>query len=538
MNPYDWQSHNPSVEIPRPALGRVVETLRHGGSAVVLGGRGMGKSVSLRQLRAVLEQDGDNRVVLVSAPPAALSVQACLGQLARRLGVPSGDYYSSIEILESYFARDDVPERLVLLFDEFDRYAGKSVSATEDPPGRGFFNDLEATRRDLPPLAVLATGSLGVYVVRDVLGSSFLARALHVSLTPFGRDAVDALARPFADADRGLDANVLTNLHLAAGGIPALLTYGLQELWNLEREPIERDVAELFASFRRGHGEYLKDLLRSVADPRLSEAPRRVLDRIRQADAPIPREELESSLSHPGGPLELDLVDVLHLLEAAALVRADGSIHSDDPVSVRPIASILDLPQASAPVKDLTQRFLRDLETLLEKLHRASADFFRPGRSGEGKRLVPESVFAAHLALGFELLGWRTEREAQSASGRTDLKLRRNASPQVMLVEIKIWGRNDYREAQRQIERYWTADVVRGAVVQITAADPADWAERYRRECLEPLGLDADLEPLPGSPICARLSSASSIAGTMTAQVDHYLVQLARRSRRMTGDAS
>ncbi len=58
------------------------------------------------------------------------------------------------------------------------------------------------------------------------------------------------------------------------------------------------------------------------------------------------------------------------------------------------------------------ERFLHDLEALLTKLHRASADFFRSGRGGQGKRLVPESVFAAHLTLGFELLGWRVEREA------------------------------------------------------------------------------------------------------------------------------
>jgi energy-coupling factor transporter ATP-binding protein EcfA2 len=527
MNPYDWQSHNPRIEVAREALDRVARTLRRGGSAVVLGGRGMGKSVFLRQLRAALEADGDTRTVLVSAPPAALTVEACLGQLARRLGVAAGDYFSSSEIVEAYFAREDVPERLVLLFDEFDRYA-KSASPAGEAPGRGFFNDLEATRRDVQPLGVLATGSLGVFVVRDVLGSSFLARALRVGLTPFARDAVDHLARPFAEVGRAPAENVLDNLHLAAGGIPALLTYGLQRLWELDREPAERDVAELFAAFRRDHGEYLKDLLRSVADPSLSAAPQRVLDRIRQASGPVQRSELEAVLGKPG-PLDLDLIDVLLLLEAAGLVRVDGSIHADDPVSVHPIASILDLPQASPPATDLGERLLRDLEALLSKLHRASADFFRPGRGGKGKRLVPESVFAAHLALGFELLGWRTEREAQSAAGRTDLKLRRNASSEVMLVEVKIWGRNDYREAQRQIERYWTAEVTRGAVVQITDADVPEWVERYRRDCLEPLGIEVEPRPLEGSPIAARLVATSRLDGDVTARVDHYLLRLGRR---------
>ncbi len=44
MNPYDWQSHHPQIEILRPALAKVVKRLGRGGSAVVLGGRGMGRS--------------------------------------------------------------------------------------------------------------------------------------------------------------------------------------------------------------------------------------------------------------------------------------------------------------------------------------------------------------------------------------------------------------------------------------------------------------------------------------------------------------
>jgi hypothetical protein len=529
MNPYDWQSHNPKVEIPRALLGRVAETLHRGGSAVVLGGRGMGKSVFLRQLRAALERDADTRVVLISSPPAALTVEACLGQLARRLGVAGTDFYSSAEIIEAYFASADVPERLVLLFDEFDRYAVRNAESAANPPGRGFFNDLEATRRDVQRLGVLATGSLGVFVVRDVLGSSFLARALHVSLTPFERDAVDDLASPFAEDGRALPENVVDNLHLAAGGIPALLTYGLERLWELDRKPIEHDVAELFADFRRHHGEYLKDLLRAVADPLLSEAPRRVLERIRGAVEPIDRAELEKALRSPGSPLTLDLVDVLLLLEASGLVRVAGSLHADDPLSVHPIASVLDLPQASPPAPGPAERFCQDLEALLAKLHRSSVDFFRAARGGQGKQLVPESVFAAHLALGFELLGWHTEREDQSAAGRTDLKLRRNASPEAFIAEVKIWGRNDYRETHRQIERYWTAEVVRGAVVQLAETDVPDWAERYRRECLEPLGIEVELLPLTDSPIVAHFGSTSLVSGNLTAHVDHYLVRLSRR---------
>ena len=34
----------------------------------------------------------------------------------------------------------------------------------------------------------------------------------------------------------------------------------------------------------------------------------------------------------------------------------------------------------------------------------------------------------------------------------------------LILIEVKIWGRNDYRKVQEQIESYWSADVAAGAV--------------------------------------------------------------------------
>ncbi len=133
-NPYDWQSHHPRVEIPRAEVDRIAEILADGGSAVVLGGRGMGKSVFLRQLRTALGNGGETRVVLISAPPPELTVRACLDQMARHLEAPLGAFNSQA-VVDAYFARGDVPERLVLLFDEFDRYAEKGGESA-NPPGR------------------------------------------------------------------------------------------------------------------------------------------------------------------------------------------------------------------------------------------------------------------------------------------------------------------------------------------------------------------------------------------------------------------
>ena len=192
-----------------------------------------------------------------------------------------------------------------------------------------------------------------------------------------------------------------------------------------------------------------------------------------------------------------------------------------------PIASLLNLPKSSPPLPDLRAQLVRDLRHLLEKLHRSSADFFRP--TGSGKRLVPESVFSSHLALGLELLGWRCEREAQRAAGRTDLLVRRNGGDETAVVEVKIWRRNDDRQAHRQVESYWTADVVAGAAVALTDAVVDEWPDRYRQECLAPLGLSAEAKPVADSPLTAHFEVGSTTADGIAVSVDHLLLRLPRR---------
>ena len=97
------------------------------------------------------------------------------------------------------------------------------------------------------------------------------------------------------------------------------------------------------------------------------------------------------------------------------------------------------------------------------------------------------------------------------------------------MIEVKIWGRNDFKEAQRQIESYWTAEVAAGAVVQLTDAEIPDWPEAYHRECLETHA--AEEEPMPGSSIRTRFACVSETADGLAAHVDHFLVRLPRRDR-------
>lgn len=124
-NPYNWQSHMPQVKIPRPDVDFAVKTALRNGSAVFMSGRGMGKSVFLRQVRIALEQEPNTRVLLLVGPPPPLSVESCLTHLAQSLGVDRGRGPYPLELFDRYLTQPGAPERLVLLFDDLDLYAPK-----------------------------------------------------------------------------------------------------------------------------------------------------------------------------------------------------------------------------------------------------------------------------------------------------------------------------------------------------------------------------------------------------------------------------
>lgn len=526
MNPYNWRSHRPRIEVTRPDLERVAVDLRHNGSGVLLAGRGLGKSVFLRQLRAELDQQPDVLTVLFETPPPDLTVTACIEDLADKLGVSVDKPNNTYKVIEAYLKRPDAAQHIVLLYDEFDRYA-RSRTSPADPPGRDFFNNLESMRRDYPEVGILAAGSIGVFVFRDELGSSFLARAERILLDLFGWEDLKQLVQPFADDGRPLSIEVLESLLLATGGHPALTIYGLESLWPLP-SPSAHDVVDAFAVFKDRHGDFLRDFRLSFSSPRLSDVPQRTWVLIQSKDGLVSHEELRQAYGAPADSiLDLDFADVLDLLQAVGLVRVTGSANVD-PVSVRPVTGILSLPQTSPQTRPLREQLRQNLWLLLAWLHTSAADFFRPGTQGQGKHLVPEATFSSFLALGLSLLGWQVEREAQHGAGRTDIKLRWPSSDEHALVEVKIWGRHDYREVHRQVESYWSADIRAGAVVMITDAKIPDWPTRYHDDCLFPLGLTVERHQAEDSPVRTWFSCTSTTPDEMTAHVDHFLIRVPR----------
>ncbi len=58
---------------------------------------------------------------------------------------------------------------------------------------------------------------------------------------------------------------------------------------------------------------------------------------------------------------------------------------------------------------------------------------------------------------------------------------------------------------------------------------PMDWADRYRRECLDPLDAIVEEAPVEGSPISAHFLCTSSTADGLDVRVDHFLLRLPQR---------
>ncbi len=96
------------------------------------------------------------------------------------------------------------------------------------------------------------------------------------------------------------------------------------------------------------------------------------------------------------------------------------------------------------------------------------------------------------------------------------------------IIETKIWGRNDYREAHRQVASYWTAETAAGAVVMVTDKELVDWPERYREQCLAGCDEDRSAHAEPGSRLRMQLNARSQTVDGIGVEVGHFLLRLPR----------
>lgn len=523
-NPYRWDNHiiSPEVELSRQELlDSAVHQLQRGAGMVLLGGRGMGKSVFLRQLERHLRQKPGVAVFTLD-PPVVRSLTGALAELARVLEVPfttDPAPPSARELVDQFLARQQHIQIVVLLFDELDQYAILEKDKP-GPLGRLWFDHLESARKNTGRLGLLAAGGLGVYLLRHSFSSSFLSRAKWEKLLPLSPDELRRLAEPFFRHGRPLDTDILESIRLASGGNPALATYALENLWGMDR-PTAALVMELYGRFQHEHRDFILSALRALTARELSGAPARLLELVRGEEGSIERKRLlQTADLQPDA--NLDLVDIFTLLESAGLVRLEGS-PSADPVRIRPAASLLNIAMESHFQGNTEVGLISDLRELLSRMHAMGVDLLQSSR-----KMLPEAVYSAFLAMGLRLKGWEAEREAQHGAGRTDIKLWYPQEEDVGLVEVKIWGRNDYQSIHDQVCAYWSDRVVVGAAVMLTDTDVT--AASYQEKCLGPPHLTvtaAETKP----PLRAHFTVESRTADGATARVHHLLLRIPKRAR-------
>jgi hypothetical protein len=478
-----------------------------------MGGHGIGKSVLLRQINAALVPEA--RVMLLSNPPTPCTVESCLAVLARHFGVETP--YDFSDLFARVYEKDLTP--IVLLYDEADVYS--RVAGSLDNVGRALFDALESVRRDVAPrLAVLIAGGLGLFGLRETIGSNFLSRATWVSMRPLSDAEFDALAAPLVARHSTLNRDVLDAIRVASGRNAALTTYGLGRLWTAPDASLAEVVAS-FVEFQERHPEFARDFWKKIDDPNLSEVPRKIWECLMREGPIVPRRRLLASLAHET-PVDIGLDDGLRVLQSAGLIEIEGS-SVGDPVVANPVFSILSLPARRAPGTDAVtfqERLFSDLNDVLGHIHSLGIDFLTQ------KGIVPEAVFSATLAIALRLHGWRVEREALRSAGRTDLAVDHPGLDGKAVIEVKIWGRNDYKKIQEQVASYCSAGTSCAFTVTFSDNAPEQWRSKYLTECLP--GLQST-DVASKTEFACGISFTSSLGATLPAT--HFLVRIPQRNR-------
>jgi energy-coupling factor transporter ATP-binding protein EcfA2 len=481
-NPYAWQLDHPRRPVNRGALVTdVLEHLRRGAAVKVIGGRGMGKSVLLQQLESHLAREEGTRAVLVDGPPEEATVAGAVRDLAVRLGVHDLSAPRLDDLLERTL-KDDVM-RLVVLFDEADQYVSVGSAQNEHAAfARSWFNKLEVTRKRYDALFnVVFAGGLGLLYLEREIGSGIVSRAEPCVLEPLNVTEIEELALFFAEDERPLDETCREALRMLSGGSPALVTYGLEQLWNAQA-PSAQALEQIFGIFRERHDSFIRAVRDSVSQRGRLDAPWRVLQVIRSNAGPVPMQQLrDACVSQPNEQVTIDPEQALKLLRAAGLIKVDGSTLAD-PVVVSPVASILNLPETPSGSGTPVERLIQDVSSVLANLHRFGRDF----HDKEG--LLDEEVFSSIIAVGLRLLGWlEADREAVQVAGFTDIKVRLTR-PNLgghVIIEAKKWRSDDRNKTiQDQIDNYRVSDTSHGIAITLGERKVTGWPEAYEQTCL------------------------------------------------------
>lgn len=456
-NPYNWTRERPKVEIKRPELQRLRESVLRGRGVVLIGGRGMGKSVALQRLMYI-ESEGLHYEHFPTRSPVR-GLAGFLEALSERDGWASGQDFGAM--VSAYrIARPSVV-MVAILLDEIDQY--------DLDEAKEILDHLEAFRKQRDDVAIVAAGGPRVLALGRQLGSPFVSRADHVALLPFTLAQASVLAAPLLELYPAIDLSVIIHL---SGGNPCLTTWLLERLW----EDPEQLPVDLSKRFRTKHGPFIASHTASWYDPLACPDSLAILSLVDQYAGRVPVSALRSASNSASWDA------TLRLMSAAGVISWDPQPDAD-PVEIQRIPSIM-LPLPDAPPLSTTatfqERLLRDLQRIIRGVKLTGPDWF-----GQKKRVLEEKAFSAVVAVSLEMCGWTTAREEQRFAGRTDVKVTRATEAGLAVVELKLWGRNDWNEIHDQVLGYLGDEPGDGFALMVSTSARAP--ETYEKECLSDL---------------------------------------------------
>lgn len=547
-NPYNWDGESKHF-VPRDELlSRVREMLLNGDHGYILGCRGMGKSSFLRKLSQSLENE-PVETIYFPEPPAKRTIEEAskmlwyeVEKICKRTSVSSTcqsdlcRFAEQMRIDEFWFLflaeleqKNPNLQSVILLLDELDGYAAPDGSRT--PWGASFIDKLEGVRkRSQERLVIYAAGGLSTAALDSLYLSTFFSRATPELLEPFGFDELVELAAPFQSRGTPLRDDVIEMIRVTSGGNPALATFALENLW-ANSSPTPNDVAAVMEK-QKGRPSSIPSSIRgSIFESSISDGPELVWSALKHADGTIPKERIDAIVSKSTGHFQDKTEWIFRMLRTSGLIRADDLAFMRNPIQVELIPSIMtldidsDLGESLTLANTLREQLNADLVDILQRIHGMSGDFFNAAND-----VVPESVFSAMIGLLLEMRGWTIDREANSGPGRTDIKARHGHFPdEVAIVEMKIWGRNDYEGIHEQVTGYWTSGVTALATVMVGKLQDADWPDKFATQCQDGKTPDYSKQPHPSA--LAGYFVAKTPPSCGVNEVDHYLLRLAKRKK-------
>lgn len=502
---YRWTSDSSIPVIDRARQrARILEVLLRGDGAVLYGGRGMGKSYLIRQLRDDLSAI-DDVTTLYLTPDTLHSVDAYLDQLISALGL-AGPIRTVSEAVETWLG-DNRGRRLVLLYDEVDGYVRGTAH------GARLFDALEGARKAAAfRLGILAAGGLGLVEMGRSWSSTFTSRAQRFFAERFDRAELVELAEPLRLSEPD---PVLDTLYAHSGGIPALSVAGMRGLLEAaERTP--RQVVSTFETFTTDHADYIQLIWTALGEESSVDAPARLWRALRR-DASI--DDVETLQAQLKAISRRQIDQGLDILQAAGLVEVGRRVAGRTPIALVP--SILSLPDPGQATRHdtLREQLRDDLVAALRYIRRwGSTSFIREGV------LMPEAVFQTAILITLASRGWEhVTQESEQGAGRIDVRASHPHHDGHVIIEVKRWPENDYKDIQDQVESYRDDETAAMATVMISLKQALD-ADEFNQTCFA-----NDATPVDGFDPLILLERTSLRADGPSMPIDHFLLKLARR---------